>query len=42
MRTLLRVVSPILNLLFYITLLLMVLTWPATQYPIKIAYILGV
>ena len=41
MRTLLRVVSPILNLLFYITLLLMVLTWTNPQYPIKIASILG-
>ena len=34
--------SPIINLLLYITLLLMVLTWPVTQYPIKIALIMGI
>ena len=42
MGTLLRIMSPILNLSFYITLLIMVLTWPATQYPINIVSILGI
>ena len=42
MRTFLRFMFPILNSLLYITLLLMVLTWPATQYPINISYILGI
>ena len=42
MRTLLRSFSPILNLLFHITLLVISLTWPAIQYPIKVAYILGI
>ena len=42
MRTLLRIVHPILNLLFYIILLITVLIWTAIQYPIKIASILGI
>ena len=42
MRTLLRIMFPILNLLLYITLLIMVLTWPVTHYLIKIACILGI
>ena len=41
-RTPLRIMFPILNLILYITLLIMVLTWPATQYPINIASILGI
>ena len=42
MRTLLRIFSPVLKLFLHITLLIMLLTWPATQYPIKVAYILGI
>ena len=42
LRTLRRVISPILNLLLYITLLIIVLTCTATQYPIKIASVLGI
>ena len=41
-RNLLRVMCSILNLLLYITLLLIILTWPTTQYPINIASILGI
>ena len=41
-RTLLRIMFPVLNLLLYIMLLIMVLTWPATRYPIKITFILGI
>ena len=33
MRILLRIMSPILILLFHITLLLVVLTWITVQYP---------
>ena len=42
MRNLLRVIPPILNLLKYITLILMVRTCPTTQYPINISSILGI
>ena len=41
-RTLLRIFSPILKLLLHITLLFMVFTWTAIQYPIKVASILGI
>ena len=41
-RTLLRIFFLVFNLLFYITLLIMVLTWPAIQYPINITSILGI
>ena len=41
-RTLLRIMPHILNLLLYITILIMVLTWPATYYPIKIKSIIGI
>ena len=34
--------SPIFNLLLYITLIIMFLTWPAIQYPIKTKYIIGI
>ena len=37
-RNIMRVMSPILNLIFYITLLIVVLTWSVI--PIKIAYII--
>ena len=33
---------PILHLFFYIKLLIIVLTWPAIQYPIKVSSILGI
>ena len=42
MSTLIRVMSPILNLLLYITLILMALTWTATHYPINISSIIGI
>ena len=42
MRILLRVMSPILNLLLPITLLFVVLTWTTIQYPIKITFILDI
>ena len=42
MRTLLWIIIPILNLLLYIELLIMILTWIAIQYPIKISSILGI
>ena len=42
MKTLLRIFSPILSLLLLITLLFMVLTYPAIQYPIKVESILGI
>ena len=42
MRNLLWTPLPILNLLLYITLLIMVLTWPVIQYPINIASIIGI
>ena len=42
MRTLLRVMSYILNLLFYIPIPPMVLTCTATQYPTTITSVLGI
>ena len=43
MSNLLRIMLPILKLLLYTMLLIMVLTWPATQqYPINIVSILGI
>ena len=39
---LLSIITPVLKSLLYITLLIMVLTCPATQYPINIASILGI
>ena len=42
MRNLLRIISPILNLLLYIELLVMVITCTTTQYPIMIKFILGI
>ena len=42
MRILLRVTSPVLNLFLHITLLLMFLIWPASQYLIKITSIKGI
>ena len=42
MRTLIRIMLPILKLLLYITVLYMVLTWSATQYHINIVSILGI
>ena len=42
MSILLTIMSPILKLLLYITPPLMILTWPATQYPINIESILGI
>ena len=42
MRTLLSINHPIFNLLLYITPLIMVPTWPAIQYPIKITSIPGI
>ena len=42
MRTLLRIFPPILKLLFHLTLLIVFLTWPTIQYPIKVAFILGI
>ena len=42
MRILLRYTTPVLDLSFYITLLLMVLTWTAIQYPINIKSNLGI
>ena len=41
MRTLLRIFL-VLDLLLYITLLVMVLTWPSVQYPINVASIIGI
>ena len=38
----LNIMSLIINLLLYITLLLMVLTWTVIQYPIKLASILRI
>ena len=34
--------TPILNLFFYVTLLLMVLTWSTIKYLVKFTYILGI
>ena len=34
--------SPTIHLLLHITILIMVLTWPAIQYPIEVASILGI
>ena len=42
MRTLLRIFYPILKLILHIKLLIMVLTWTAIQYPIKVISILGI
>ena len=42
MRNLLRIFSPTLKLLLHIKILMMVLTWPAIKYPIKVASILGI
>ena len=42
MRTLLRIMLPILNFLLCITLPIIVITWTATNYSIKIAPILGI
>ena len=42
MRKLLRIFYPILNLLFLVKFLTMVLTWPAIQYPTKVASIIGI
>ena len=42
MMTLLRITPPIINLLLYITLLIMVLTRPTTKYPIKIVSIIEI
>ena len=39
-RTLLRIFSPILKSLFHVTLLVMVLTWPAIHFSVKVASIL--
>ena len=41
-KILLRVMTPILNLFFYVTLLLMVLTWSTIKYLVKFTYILGI
>ena len=41
-RTPLRIMFPILNLILYITLLIMFLTCPAIHYPINISSILGI
>ena len=41
MRILLRVMYPILNLFLHITLIFIVLSWPAIHYPIKSTPILG-
>ena len=42
MRTLLRIFSLILELILLVTLLVIVLTWPEIQYPIKVTSILGI
>ena len=41
-RNFLTIFSPILRLFLHITLLIVVLTWLAIHYPIKVSYILGV
>ena len=42
MRTLLRIFSLILELILLVTLLVIVLTWPEIQYPIKVESILEI
>ena len=39
-RILLRTMTPVFDLFFYIKLLLVVLTWPTIQHPINIKFIL--
>ena len=42
MRIILLVISPILNIFLHSRIILMVLTWPAIQYPIKTSSVLGI